>query len=920
MTPKSSLAVILFMPQIRPAGLAVAQRRLPTHQLATRILSLLAICSLMTQAITTLSGTLAAADTDPPTPEQLYFESSVRPILKTHCFHCHGEAEHREAGLDVRLVHLITKGGDSGTAIVPGDASASLLYKRVADDEMPPGGKSLSPKEKEILQRWLAQGARTKRSEPQTPPLEDWTEEERTHWAYQSVVAAQPPKLELTSNASTAESLLSPVDAFILDKLQKQSLSFSHSADRLTLIRRLSFDLRGIPPSHEEIANFINDTNVDAYERLVDRLLADPRYGEHWGRHWLDVAGYADSDGYSEQDTERPWAFQYRDYVIRSFNEDLPIDRFVLEQLAGDELVPTPWEAISEEQQRMLAATGFLRTAPDGTGHEGVDQNVARNEVLAETIKIVTGGLMGMTVGCAQCHDHRYDPISQRDYYRIRAIFEPGLDWKNWRDKNARLVNLWSAEERQRAADVDKSLAELEATRLKELDGIVADIFEKELMKLPEEQRQEARTARDTAADKRTPEQQKLLRDFPSLNVDRGSAVLYDGARINEFNKKFETQQADIRKARPADFFLACFSEVPNQVPATHLFFRGDFQQPRDPISPGGLSVLQEQDRILPDAPEIPTSGRRLQFAKMITQGVHPLFSRSMANRLWMPLFGRALSSNPGDLGRLGEPPTHPELLDWLSHRLVDSQWSRKNFTRELLVSNTYRQSSAKNGLHQDKDPQNSLLGRMSLRRLQAESVRDAMLATSDMLTLKMYGAPSSVNPDEVGQFILGKATRDGNGILVAKQEEVSDTYRRSIYTQIRRSMPLGVLEPFDPATMTPNCDRRSNSTVATQSLMLMNNSTVIRLSEHFATRVIREAGADATAQVTHAWLLAFGTQPNQEQQARSLEGLVALRAELLPKELDPAKVEAETSKSQHQALALYCQALLSSNAFLYVD
>jgi hypothetical protein len=686
----------------------------------------------------------------------------------------------------------------------------------------------------------------------------------------------------------------------------------------------LSFDLLGVAPTHEECSAFIADTSIDAYERLVDRLLADPRYGEHWGRHWLDVAGYAVSDGYSEQDTLRTWAWQYRDYVIDSFNSDEPYDQFVIQQLAGDELVAQPWENLTSDQQRILAATGFLRTAPDGTEHNGVDQNIARNDVIADTIKIVSSSFLGLTVGCAQCHDHRYDPISQRDYYRIRALFEPGLDWKNWRSKGARLVNLWNAQERQKASEVDKELSELETKRLMELDGIVDDIFQKELMKLPEEQREAAKLARSTPADKRTEDQQKLLRDFPSLNVDRGSATLYDGARINEFNKKYETMQSDIKAKRPAEVFLAGFSEVPDQIPVTYLFNRGDFQQPKDPIAPGGLSILGEHDKISADDPNIATSGRRLQFAKMLTQGVHPLLTRSYVNRTWMHHFGRAIASNPGELGILAEPPTHPELLDWLAQEFVQTGWSRKRLSREILTSETYRRLSTRPTGGQDTDPQNIWLGRTNVRRLQSESVRDAMLDTAGMLTLRMHGAPSKVNPDEVGQFIIGNAIRDGNGILVAKHEEVSDSYRRSIYVQIRRSMPLGVIEPFDPASTAPNCDRRSQSTVATQSLMLMNNSSVVRISEHFAKRVFREAGEDPTAQVVKAWQLAYGNDPSQPRREELTQWLNRQRSALAEPNPDqpsaPNGGALDPAKANEQALALLCQALLSSNAFLYID
>lgn len=850
----------------------------------------------------------------------VHFETQARGILKTHCFHCHGEAEHREAGLDLRLVHLMKTGGESGPAIVPGSASESLLLQRIEDGQMPPGNKPIPESQKEILRRWLDAGALTKRTEPQTPAPEDWTEEERTYWLFQPVASVKIPPLPVGTSAPAS----SPLDAFILEKLAIHRIPIAPNADRLTLIRRLSFDLLGVAPTHEECSAFIADTSIDAYERLVDRLLADPRYGEHWGRHWLDVAGYADSDGYSEQDTLRTWAWQYRDYVIDSFNSDEPYDQFVIHQLAGDELVAQPWENLTSDQQRILAATGFLRTAPDGTEHNGVDQNIARNDVIADTIKIVSSSFLGLTVGCAQCHDHRYDPISQRDYYRIRALFEPGLDWKNWRSKGARLVNLWNAQERQKASEVDKELSELETKRLMELDGIVDDIFQKELMKLPEEQREAAKLARSTPADKRTEDQQKLLRDFPSLNVDRGSATLYDGARINEFNKKYETMQSDIKAKRPAEVFLAGFSEVPDQIPVTYLFNRGDFQQPKDPIAPGGLSILGEHDKISADDPNIATSGRRLQFAKMLTQGVHPLLTRSYVNRTWMHHFGRAIASNPGELGILAEPPTHPELLDWLAQEFVQTGWSRKRLSREILTSETYRRLSTRPTGGQDTDPQNIWLGRTNVRRLQSESVRDAMLDTAGMLTLRMHGAPSKVNPDEVGQFIIGNAIRDGNGILVAKHEEVSDSYRRSIYVQIRRSMPLGVIEPFDPASTAPNCDRRSQSTVATQSLMLMNNSSVVRISEHFAKRVFREAGEDPTAQVVKAWQLAYGNDPSQPRREELTQWLNRQRSALAEPNPDqpsaPNGGALDPAKANEQALALLCQALLSSNAFLYID
>jgi cytochrome c553 len=853
----------------------------------------------------------------PVTANSLHFETDVRPILKAHCFHCHGEAGHKEGNLDLRLVRLMQEGGDSGSSLKAGHPSESLVWQKVAANEMPPGGKSLKDEEKEILRRWIESGAATKRTEPAQPSDAQWTEEERSYWAFQPVTHPTPP-IDPSDHDST-----NTIDSFLLYSMKANGLAFNSIASREVLIRRLNLDLLGLPPTPEEVRTFIEDTEPDAYERLVDRLFADPRYGERWGRHWLDVAGYADSDGYTEADAERPWAYHYRDYVIRAHNQDLPLDQFVTAQLAGDELVPLPWDNLTAEQTELLAATGFLRTAPDGTGQEGVDNNIARNDVIAETIKIYSSSMLGITVGCAQCHDHRYDPISQEDYFRTRAIFEPGLDWKQWRDRNSRLVNLWNAEQKQTAATVEKELAELEGKRVAELDTIVMDIFDKEVGKLPEEKREMAKITRATAADKRSPEQTQLFKDFPSLNVDRGSAYLYDGQRINEFNKRFEDQKTAILAKRPADNFVAPFSEAPNHKPVTYLFFRGDHNAPKDPVAPGGLSILDEQSLIPDDDPNLPTTGRRLALAQHLTRNTHPLLTRALVNRIWMHHFGKGLVASPGDFGLLGEKPSHPQLLDWLASELVGSRWSRKYLQRLIVTSRAYQQSSERTELHQQVDPENRLLARMPVRRLEAETIRDAMLQASGMLVRDMYGPPATVNPDDVGQFIIGKATRDGNGILVAKHEELAAAYRRTLYTQVRRSMPLGMLEPFDPANLAPNCDRRSNSTVATQSLLLMNNSNVIRLAEHFAKRVQRDVGDDPSRQAEYAWTLAFGVAPPSDQIASTAKWLTDLRASLT-KPADgtstPTSGILEPPQAAEQALALYCQALFSSNPFLYVD
>ncbi|MDX1925810.1 MAG: PSD1 and planctomycete cytochrome C domain-containing protein [Pirellulaceae bacterium] len=851
---------------------------------------------------------------------QLVFERDVRPILKTHCFHCHGEEEKREAGLDSRLVRHLTAGGDSGAAIVAGSAKDSLLWQRIESGEMPPKGK-LSDAEKHAIRDWIEQGAKTARPEPTGNINEtEWTDEERSYWAFQPVVRPALPTVKNTQQLRT------PIDNFLLAELESQGRSFSSLADRATLARRLAFDLLGLPLTPERMASFIANDSPDAYDQLVDELLASPAYGERWARHWLDPAGYADSDGYTENDRERRWAFRYRDYVIKSLNQDKPFDDFLVEQLAGDELVPQPYQNLSSDDIDRLTATGFLRTAPDGTGDVG-DQNVARNDVVAETVKIVSTSILGITVGCAQCHSHRYDPISHHDYHRIRALFEPALDWKNWRDHGARQVNLWTSEEHATAAKVDQELREIEGQRSAALQEIVNGIFEKVVASLTAEQQVVAREAKATAADKRTPVHQQILKDYPRLNVDGGSAILYEPKLIADHNKKFEDMIAAAKAKRPADNFIACLTEVPGHKPVTYRFSRGDPQQPRDEVAPGELSVLPTA-YIPDDDPSLPTTGRRLAFARHLTSGGHPLVARNLVNRFWMHHFGRGIVPTPGDFGRLGESPSHPALLDWLADEFVQRGWSLKALHRLIVRSAAYQQSSVRSG--SDTDTENRYWGRMSVRRLEAEAIRDAMLEVSGMRTAVMYGPSSPVNPDEFGQVVIGNATRDGNGIMVTKSDDTPEKFRRSLYIQVRRSLPLGMLEPFDMAAVSPNCDRRASSTVAPQSLLMMNNEVVLTLADRFANRVEREVGSEPAAQVARAWSLAFGTQPDQNELQAGI-GLIlserqhfqrvadAIAAASPPNEKSKDKPSSMASPEQ-QALALLCQAFFSSNRFLYVD
>lgn len=844
------------------------------------------------------------------------FETEVRPILKAHCWHCHGEEEELKGSLDTRLARFLLKGGDSGPAVVAGNHAESPLYERVASGEMPPGKKKLTPEEVATLARWIDAGGRTLRPEPEVLADGDiFSEEEKSHWSFRPVVRPEVPRVEQTDRVK------SDIDSFVLAKLESNHLGFSSEADRGTLIRRLSFDLVGLPPAPEAVDVFLSDESPDAYEKVVDGLLASPAFGERWARHWLDVAGYSDSDGYNEKDTERKWAYRYRDYVIRSFNGDKPWNEFIVEQLAGDELLTPPYANLDSDQADRLIATGFLRLGPDGTLTENADAEAAKNDVLVETVKIVSTSLLGLTVGCAQCHQHRFDPISQADYYRMRAIFEPAYDWKNWRNPNQRLISLWTDEIRKQVSAVDEELKSLEAKRLAELDALVQKTFDEELAKLPAEIQPKAKEARDTAADKRTPEQQELIKQSPFLNVDRGSVYLYVPDRLIPFNKQWDETIASAKARRPSEDLVMCLTEVPGVIPATHLFTRGDFRQPKQEIPPGELAVLSPSSLEIPkDAPEVPTSGRRLAYARHLTSGQHPLVARVLVNRFWLHLFGRGLVGTPGEFGAMGEKPSHPELLDWLAFEFVQGGWKLKPLLRTIVLSSVYRQSSQRREELEKVDSENRLLGRQTVRRLEAEIIRDSVLATSGKLNRALYGSPVPIMPDDVGQVVVGVDTRDGAGRPTDKVVPLNgNEYRRSIYVTVKRTMPLGMLEPFDAPLMAPNCEVRNTSTVTPQSLLMMNSDFVVQQANAMAERVKTEVGDDPARQFERVWQLAFARKPTPEETTNGAAFLTEQTAEVAKLPGAEGKV-AEPAIAKQTALAHLCQALLSSNGFLYVD
>jgi cytochrome c553 len=864
---------------------------------------------------------------------ELKFETDVRPVLKAHCFHCHGEGDELKGGVDLRLRRfMVEKRSDEGQVLVPGRPNESLMLKLVRSGEMPKGEKKLSDDDLAKLEAWVAAGAPTTGPEPaELPKGFHITAQERHFWSF------QPIKCQTVPAWTAADGVRSSIDVFVLQKLREQKLEFASEADKATLIRRAYFDLLGLPPTPEAVDQFIADHSPDAYERLVDRLLDSPAYGERWARHWLDVAGYADSNGYAEADSVRPHAWRYRDYVIRSFNADKSWKDFIVEQLAGDELATVTQEDAVEKAkdsrvQELLTATGFLRMVPDGTADEIPNQNEARNHVVAETIKIVSSSLLGMTVGCAQCHDHRYEPISHVDYHRVRAIFEPALDWKNWRTPAQRQVSLYTAEDRKKAEEIEKQARVIDEAANQMRKDFLEEVFQKELAKLPEEIRETAKEARNTKRDKRTPEQVALLKKHPSADV-QGALDLYDP----EKNKKVLAKQEEasrLRGTKPTEPFISAVTEVAGKVPDTFLFARGDHEQPKEKVEAAEMEILRsamlawKSDPSFTNKPaNLRSTGRRLAYAQWLTSGKHPLVARVLVNRFWLHHFGRGLANTPGDFGQQGELPTHPELLDWLASEFMQSGWKLKPLHKMIMTSRVYRQSS-RNDLATQLDPENRFYARMKLQRFESEMVRDAVLAVSGKLNAEPFGAPVPIATDEAGRVVTGRQKNNGNGDPVLVDPVGDAAFRRSVYVQVRRTLPLTVLEAFDAPIMTPNCEARNVSTVAPQSLTMLNDSFIAEQSKYFADRLFAEFPGDARAQVARGWRLAYGIPPRPEELTRSLvylaEETEAIRAQLASQPKKPQKKDDKSAplepEPQKLALASFCQALISANRFLYVE
>lgn len=627
-------------------------------------------------------------------------------------------------------------------------------------------------------------------------------------------------------------------------------------ANRRALLTRLSFDLTGLPPSFEEIQAFVGDENDYAYERAVNRLLDSPHFGERWARHWLDVAGYADSEGRSPDDAVRTWAYRYRDWVVRAFNDDKPLDQFVLEQLAGDELAGADYGEWTPKQFDLLTATGFLRMAADPTG-SGTNDLATRERVIADTLGIVGNSLLGMSIACAQCHDHRYDPISHADYFALRAIFDPALDRQAWKTPDARRVSLFTQAERAQSAAIEDEVQKITAERSKKQAEYLEATFNQELEKLDSALHGEIRAAFETPAGKRNAEQMAIVASHPQLDIHPGVLGQFNPAAANDL-KKYDTRIKALREKKATEQFVRALIEPADHQPESRRFHRGDHRQPREIVRPAIPRVLvpPHGDRHIPlDDVSFSTSRRRVAFARWLMSDSNPLTARVFANRVWSHLFGRGIVATPGDFGQLGARPTHPELLDELAHSLQSDGWSLKRLIRRIVTSSTYRQTSRPTAEHVALDPENRWYSRQAIRRLDAESIRDRVLATGGALDRQLFGPPVEVDEDASGQFHLR-------------------TTRRSLYGQSRRTRPPSFLHTFDAPVMETNCVQRRSSTVATQSLLLLNGeflaaqavvvekrgrSQVVRLGNEAFDEIEGFVEPDGRRRTSLAWAYGYG-------------------------------------------------------------
>jgi len=818
-----------------------------------------------------LVGPSVALDAEPKfTPEQLaFYEKDVKPILKANCLKCHGNDPKKiRGGLDLSHRAALVKGGDTGPGFDAKSVDESQIIKAVrykneeAGYNMPPAGK-LPAAQIATLEKWVKLGA------PYTGGASgDATQEEvkpkgadKKYWAFQPVERPAVPSVRDAGWVKT------PIDAFILAKIEEKQLKPVGPVSKAALIRRVTYDLTGLPPTPEQVTAFVSDTSPKAYENLVDGLLASKHYGEKWGRHWLDVVRYAETNGY-ERDGPKPHVWRYRDYVIRSFNDDKPYDRFLTEQLAGDELAA---REKSDNPDAVIAA-GFYRLGV--WDDEPADRPLALYDGYDDYVSTVGQGMLGMTLNCARCHDHKGDFFPQDDYYRLLAFFRDVKPYDGNRDAGPSHI----------VADVSPAAkrhlyeAELKL-RQKDIDALKAEM----------------KPIEDAAIRKMEPKDQLAVQDGRRDEIIKKVPVMLhpdDRKVYNGLKKRIEELRA---RPMPNRDLALTVANVDRNPPVTHTLIRGNPGAQGKAVQPGFPEVFGVPDPKLDD-------GRRTALAQWVTSPANPMTARVLVNRLWLHHFGKAIVPTPNDFGKFGEKPTHPELLDWLASEFVSGGWTIKRMQKLILMSNTYQLASTPDAAGAKADPANTLRRFFDMRRLNAEEVRDSFLLAVGKLKLDQFGP--SVYP-KIPAAVLAGQSRPGEG-WPHDPNNADAANRRSIYVHVKRNLQVPILAVHDQADADTTCPVRYTTTVPTQALGLLNGEFSNEHAANFARRLEKELPNDPKAQVIRAVQLTTGRTPSDAEIAKDVAFIETMRTE--------HKLDATT------ALTRYALLILNSNEFLYLD
>lgn len=841
-----------------------------------------------------LSHAQTAQQLPPAASGQVNFTTHVQPILQARCYACHGEQlQLRKLRLDRRADAI--RGGESGIpAIVPGDSANSLLIRYVAaidpDVVMPPEGDKLTPDQVGLLRAWIDQGAAYPAgaaevlSESARPASGRSSDRSSDHWAFQPVRRPRVPQV------SDTEWVRNPIDAFVTAKLEHRGWKPSAPAKPRALLRRLYLDLIGLPPALEEQAALLKDPSPENFDRLVDDLLRRPGYGERWARHWLDLVRYAETNGY-ERDAAKPHVWRYRDYVIRAFNDDKRYDQFIVEQLAGDE--------VDDVSPETLIALGYNRLGP--WDDEPADFAQDRFDQLDDIVTTTSQVFLGMTLGCARCHNHKFDPLTARDYYGMVAIFDGLVRPQTGRTEHD--LPLGSRLELDQIAAIESQIAPF-AEQIEALKRSHWPAFLRSGKSTLDEESVKAFLA---DASQRTPEQERLVKR------NRGRLKSEAGENLpDELTSKIaglEQAIAPLRESMP-DLSRGYFLHEPSpEPPPTHLLLRGSAHNRGPETSPAVPVVLADAQPRFPSPRQ--TSLRRLTLAHWIANPDNPLTARVIVNRIWQHHFGEGLVRTPSNFGKIGELPTHPELLDWLASWFIDNGWSLKKLHRLILTSNSYRMSKQWNAEYGAEDPESRLLWRVPYTRLEVEPVRDSMLAVTGRLNRKMYGP--SMLPAISEAALAGHSDPD----KIWKPSPEDEASRRTIYAFIKRSMVIPMLEVLDLCDTTRSTAKRTVTSVAPQALTLFNGDFVNEQARYFAERLVWEVGLDPEKQIERAYLLAFARPPTRLEQGRMTAFLSREAAAWIA---EPSGRPRDPAMARRHATGQMCRVILNLNEFVYTD